>query len=615
MNVGRLLSSNSPVHQYIGVGVIGSVLLLHFIFPGIDTYVLGFSIVGAVPLLIRSIRDLWNRSITIDVFNLVAIGISIATREVSSAAFIVLMILSADILEWHTGKRTQDAIATLLKLKPQRVTRCRGNDCEAVHPDKISVGDIILTKTGEQIGVDGVVGQGRALVNEALVTGESLPAEKTPGSRVIMSTVLDTGYLKIKATHVGKDSTLERMAELMRSAALNKSKPERLADRFASVFLPVVILFGIGVYLITRDIRMTSALFLVACADDMAVAIPLAMTASLGYAARRGVVIKGGSWLATLANVQTLVLDKTGTLTFGNFRLESLEKLQSISDEELWRIIAITEKFSEHPIGRALYAIAHKRTGEVIDPDSVQIRTGAGVIVREGVHAYGVGDERLLDELRVLDVASVRSALQAFSDRSMGTVVAVVRDGVAVALVSLADTPRTEAIESLQAIRSSGVTDIQMFTGDVERVAQRVGQQLGIDHVHAKMNPEQKLRQLAAIQRRPVAMVGDGVNDAPALAQADVGIAMGRGGTAIASEAADVIILNDNLSRIHEMITLGKRTMSVIHWDIGIWALSNFVGFVLVLTGVAGPAFAAFYNFITDFFPLINSSRLFRMKS
>jgi len=339
------------------------------------------------------------------------------------------------------------------------------------------------------------------------------------------------------------------------------------------------------------------------------------MTASLGRAAKRGVIIKGGAWLHTLSRVKTLVLDKTGTLTFGSFRLDRVTKLEEVSDRELWTVIGVTEKFSEHPVGHALFAMAHQRVSEIPDPDDVDVRKGQGIVVTVPGHTYGIGDDKIIGGMSLEHPSEALASLEEAKRLSLGTTVLVVKDRRAIATVSLADAPRPEAAESLKAIRALGMQDVVMFTGDDVRIAQRVASQLGISAIRAGMTPESKLTELEALEHTPVAMVGDGVNDALALARADVGIAMGKGGTAIASEAADVIILNDDLSKIAELIVLGRHTVSVINWDIALWALSNLVGFTLVLTGVAGPAMAAFYNFATDFIPLINSSRLFRSRA
>jgi heavy metal translocating P-type ATPase len=605
----------SPNREYLVIATVGVALLINVVLLPLPQILLVVSALASLALLIRAGRDIAHARISLDVFNAFAVGVTFALNEFTSAAFIILMVTSADVLEWHTRRRTQNAVEQLLKLKPQTALRQHGNDLETIPIDQVRVGDILVVESGQAIPADGIVMSGRALVNEALVTGESVPVEKVTGAGVLVSTVVDTGAIKVRASRVGKDSTIERMAELMRSAAVNKSKPERIADRFAGIFMPLVIIFGAAVYLWTRNLQMTAAVFIVACADDMAVAIPLAMTASLGWAAKRGVVIKGGVWLDTLSRIKTLVLDKTGTLTYGNFRLNRLDLEPDVNETEFWKLLGVAEKFSEHPIGRALFALARERVGEITDPDEVTVHKGAGISVQANGHSISVGDEHLLELLHLPPGGRLHDMLAKARSASVGTSVLVLRDNIPLGVVSLADAPRPEAAHSLRMVRTLGVRDIVMFTGDNEQTAGRVASQLGIVHVRAHMKPEQKLTALEQLQLRPVAMVGDGINDAPALARADVGIAMGKGGTAIASEAADVIILTDDLTRLADLVVLGRRTMSVIRWDIAIWALSNLIGFTLVLTGIAGPALAAFYNFATDFLPLINSSRLFRSRA
>lgn len=605
----------SPRREWAIIALNAIALGMHYLLPATEPVLVAVAALGAVPVVMRAVRDLLHRKLTIDVFNILALGVSFGTGEFPSAAFIVLMITSADFLEWRTRMRTEDAVTSLLRLKPQTALRKEGEDLKTVSVSVLKADDIIVAESGQAIAADGVVVSGTATVNEALVTGESAPVQKSPGSHVLGSTIVDSGALKVRVTRVGKESTLERMADLMREAAKNKSRPERLADRFAVIFLPIVLVIAAGVYWQTRSANMVAALFLVACADDMALAIPLAMTAALGWAARNGVVVKGGTWLDTLSKVRTVVLDKTGTLTYGAFRLEHLHIEPHVPEHTFWRLVGIAEKFSEHPLGRALWNQARMHATDIPDPDEVKIIKGAGIWVRGAGHQIAIGTEELFQQLRVPLSPRMHELLDEARARSLGSVVLVAVDGNPAGTISLADVPRQQAAGALERLRRLGVRDLIMFTGDREAPAQRVGAQLGITDVRAQMTPEAKLQQLEQLRNRPVAMIGDGINDAPALARADIGIAMGRGGTAIASEAADAIVLNDDLRRVADLVLLGRRTLSVIHWDIAIWAFSNAVGFALVLTGVAGPSLAAFYNFATDFLPLINSTRLVRRRA
>lgn len=601
------------MREYLILAAVGVLLIADLLWPGARMVLFVAAAAGALPLVLRGLVSVGQLRITIDTFNLFALGVSFATVDPRSAAFIVLMITSADLLDWRTTQRSQHAVQRLLALKPATAVRERGEKLETIPTDQVKEGDILVVETGASVPADGIVVSGTAFVNEALVTGESAPVQKTPGARVLVSTIAESGAIKVRATHVGKNSTIERMAQLIRGAAQNKSRSERLADRFAAIFLPVLLLLGAGVWWRTHDLRMTAALFLVACADDMALAIPLAMTAALGSAAKSGVVIKGGAVLDALAKAKTFVLDKTGTLTYGSFRLEQVHIDPAFSEERFWRLTGIASKFSEHPVSRTLLQEAYRHVKHIPDPDDVKVYRGRGISVRYGDDHIAAGSEKLLTELGLPMRPSIHAALE--RARTGGTAVLVLVNGNLAGTITVADIPRKEAAVSVRRLTAIGVRNIRIFTGDTEEAARRIARALGIRDVSAGMTPEDKLRALEKIASRPVVMVGDGINDAPALARADVGIAMGGAGTAIASEAADAVVLTDNLARLPEMVLLSRRTMSVIRGDIVIWALSNAVGFALVLTGVFGPALAAFYNFATDFFPLINSARLFRQRA
>jgi heavy metal translocating P-type ATPase len=600
-----------PYREYILIALLLLALSNHYLLRGDIVFVVIIAILGSIIPLWSALVALRERKITIDVFNVFALAISFATGEYTSAAFIALMLAIASWLDWKTEVRATNAVEELLKLKPSKAVRVHGDTEETIDVAEIKEGDILIVKNGERIPADGVVIYGCAFVNEASLTGESTPVEKHVGDDVFSSTVSESGVIKVRAMKVGKDSILERMARLIDDAAKNKSKTERLADRFAGIFLPIVFFAGIVTYLVTGNITMTAALFLIVCADDIAVSIPLAITASLGHAAKRGVIIKGGEWLSALANVRTLVFDKTGTLTYGMFALSRAELEADVDSKIFWKMVAIAEKFSEHPVGKALYKEAMKRDGGVIpDPEEVKVVRGVGIWAKGSGHEIAIGNDKLAETFSLSMSEDAHKKFHTY-EQSAQTTMAVFLDGKFSGILGVADIPREEAGSALAALKKQGIR-LVMLTGDNEEVARSVSKKLGIDEYRAEMTPESKLRVVEEIAKSGgLAMVGDGVNDAPALARADVGIAMGAGGTAVAVEAADVVILTDRIDRIGEMIELSRRTVSVVNADMGIWLVTNLVGVVLVFTGIASPAFAALYNLLTDFLPLLNSSRLF----
>jgi heavy metal translocating P-type ATPase len=603
----------SPRREYWIAGFVVAGLVLDALFSQTGSFLLLAAVIGSLPTAWGAIESVRRQKVNIDVFNIFALGVSFATGEVFSAAFIVLMLDFARLLDWRTTSRARNAVEELLRLKPIKALRLTGGKREEVPIEAVQKGDILLIEEGVRIPADGVATFGMALVDESSVTGESVPVEKAIGDRLIAGTLNESGTMKMRVARTGKDSTLEQMAELIREAQRNKSRSERLADRFAAIFLPIVLLAGVAIYFFTRDILMTAALFLVACADDMAVAIPLAITASIGRAAERGVVVKGGEWLDALGKIDALVLDKTGTLTYGNFALQDIAIESGVREDEFWRAAAVAEKFSEHPVGRAIFKEAAKRVHTVPDPDEVKTYKGSGIEARFSGATVAIGDESLFAELHVKLPKHILEKLAEKRNRFGGTTVMVAMQKKFAGLISVADVPREEAKASVRALKELGVRHIVMFTGDSEAVASGVTAKLGLDSFRASMLPEDKLREIGKMAvEHEVAMVGDGVNDAPALARADVGIAMGSGGSAVAVESADIVILTDNLSRIPEMVQLGRRTSSIIRWDAVIWVATNVMGFTLVFAGLLGPALAAFYNFATDFLPLINSARLFQ---
>jgi len=358
---------------------------------------------------------------------------------------------------------------------------------------------------------------------------------------------------------------------------------------------------------------MTASLFLIACADDIAVAIPLAVSAAIGRAAKRGVIIKGGEWLDALSRIETVVVDKTGTLTYGDIRVGDVVIKKGVSEKEFWTLVGTAEKFSGHPVGRAIYLEALKHESNIQDPDEFHIEEGSGVHARSQSKEIIIGNADIFRDHTFLSAGTLVSEMHDAAAKEGASPSAVTVDKDLWGYFFMRDVPRAEAKESIKLLGKAGVKNVVMFTGDNKSTAERIASELGISNVMSEMKPELKLVEVEKliVPGKILAMVGDGVNDAPALARADIGIAMGGTGTAVAIEAADMVILTDKLDRLPEMILLGKKTMSVIRADVIIWLATNIFGFYLVFSGIADPALAAFYNFLTDFFPLINSARLF----
>ncbi len=571
-------------------------------------------VLGSFPTLSGSISGLLEKRINIDSFNIFAIAASFAYGDVRSSAFIVLMLSFARLLDSYTESRTRRTLEELLRLKPDKALLESQGGNKEVQADSVDLGQIVIVSEGARVPVDGQIIFGRALMNQSSVTGESLPVEKGIGEEVLQSTLNVSGLIKVKAIRVGKDSTIERMAALIKESAKNKSRPEKLADRFAAIYLPVVLLIGILTYVFTANLQMTAALFLVACADDMAVAIPLAVTAAIGRSARRGVVIKGGEWMESLSKIDTLVVDKTGTLTYGEFAINKVEIEPGVDEGEFWQNLAVVEKLSDHPIGRLMGREAAVRVGVQPDPEEFTVIKGAGAKVIYLGQPIFAGNDKLLEDESVKLTTEDRKRISSALQGAAGTCIAVFSATKLYGFITIGDRPKANARNAVSKLKKLGVSNITIFTGDNQQAAEAIGRELGIEDVRFAMSPQDKVRGLEDIltASRTLAMVGDGVNDAAALARADLGIAMGRNGAAVSVEAADVVIMNDDLATLPDMIAYSRRVMSVIRLDMILWVVTNIIGFGLVFTGVLGPALAAFYNFASDFVPLINSARLFR---
>lgn len=611
--VQRILMA--PTRDWIIIGVI---LVGWGILSVVRTFQIPFlilTIVGALPTLWDAARDLRRtRKITINSFNSVALLGAFLATSAESAAFIVLMLTSARLLEWRTQRRTERAIEAMLTLRPKTAQLSRPSGVVEVSIGKVRRGDHVVVSQGGSIPVDGVIISGAALIDESSVTGESIPLHRARGDHVMSGTSITTGAVTFRAERVGRNSTVERLILLLKQAQANASTPEKIADRFARWFLPIVLLLAVGVGLANHAVTAAIAILLVACADDMAVAIPLAMSASIGAAARRGIIVKGGAVFDTLRQVKTMVFDKTGTLTYGQFIVSEIRIFDHhISEKKLWTMVGMAEKFSEHPVGRSILREAQSRVMHIPDPDSVRVVAGAGIIATQKGSTVAVGGPELLKVMHITPTKQQKEQLRAWGT-SVGRGVFVVIYGKAiVGMMVFRDQPRTEARAVIHQLRTLGIQRIVMLTGDAAPIAQQIAEGLGISEVHAELTPQDKVRIIKTLkQQGPIAMVGDGINDAPALALAEVGIAMGKHGAAVTVEAADVVILNDDLRRLPEAVHLAQRTMRTISLDILIWVVSNLLGFGLVFLRLIGPELAAAYNFVTDFFPLLNSARLFK---
>jgi len=554
-------------------------------------------LLGGLQRFISGIRDAIRGRITTNVFITVALAVTIAVGEFRPAAVIILIMAVVGALESYTLDKSRRSIRDLLHLTPPTATVRRG-DAEATVPvADLQVGDSVIVRPGERIPVDGVVTAGSGTVNQAPITGESMPVEKLKGSEVFSGTLNETGRLEVRTAKTGSDTTLARIVHLVEEAQETKAPIQGIADRFTVWFLPTVLALAVIGYLTSGNIKVAVAILLVACPCAFSIATPTAVTAGIANMARRAVLIKGGIYFELAGKIDTLLVDKTGTLTLGRPRVVEVVGAEGIAEDEVLALAAVAEKYSEHPLAKSVMRLAAERRLTVPDPDEFKIEVGMGVSASQGGAGIIVGKADFLRERGCTMSPRLAEEVAAQAERGR-TAILVARDQQAIGLVAIADEVRPETSQAVAALKALGVRHISMLTGDNPKVAQAVADQIGVDDFRAGLLPEDKQRVVKELQNqgRTVAMVGDGINDAPSLALADVGIVMGAVGTDVAVEAADVTLMNDDLGRVVDFVQMSRMVLRRIKLNIFFSIIYNAVGLVLGTLGLLTPVLAVLFQ-------------------
>jgi len=525
--------------------------------------------------------------------------------EWSSTLVLALFMRIGEELERLTVGQARHALRSLLALRPQRARVIRSGEVLEVPVEAVRPGEVVVVRPGERIPVDGEVVEGYATVDLSALTGEAMPMEVGPGGRVWAASICQLGSLRVRATSVGADTTFGRILRLVEEAERSRPEVQRLADRVATWYLPVVATIGLLVLVLRRDPLAMAAVFAVACSCAFALATPVAMLAAIGAAARRGLLIKGGRFLEVLARAEVLLMDKTGTITLGRPQVTDVIPLDNWQAEEVLALAAAAERDSEHPLAEAVRALARERDVQTPAVETFEALPGIGV--RAWVHGCMVTVGRMeANEDDRLHALAARLAAE-------GKTVVVVRlDGQPIGLLAVQDTPRPEVREALMALRRLGIRTMELLTGDRPEAAAAAARPLGIPF-RAGLLPDDKIAAVRAYQAqgRVVVMVGDGVNDAPALAQADVGIAMGSG-TDVALEAGHIVLLRDDWRLLPEAVRIARSTMNVIQWNFALATVYNAIGALLAALGFLPPILAAAAQVVPDVGILLNSARLLR---
>ncbi len=562
-------------------------------------------LIGGYPIFKEAIENIAEKRMTMELSMAIAVIAAAAISEFFSALVITLFVLVAEVLEGMTVSRGRRAIRDLLEGLPRSVSVRRADGVQNVAAEEIRVGDAVLVNPGGRMPVDGTVVAGHSFVDQARITGESLPVEKLPGAAVYAGTINQSGALEIRVDRVGRDTSYGKIIEAVERAERSRAPVQRMADRLAGYLVYFALAAAALTFLITRDIHATISVVIVAGACGIAAGTPLAILGAIGRAAREGAIVKGGLFLESLGRVDTVIFDKTGTLTFGLPEVQAILPAAGATEMDVLDAAALAESRSEHPLGQAIVGHARAMGRVVAEPDRFDYMPGRGVKASIAGTAILVGN-------RALMVAQGITIPAAGPDPMPGATseVYVARAGRFLGAVAIADAVRPEAKQAIQRLARLRIRPL-ILTGDTAAVAQAVASRLEIADVEADLLPEAKLARIKALIAggKVVAMVGDGVNDAPALAAADVGIAMGSG-TDVARESADVVLLGNDLLKFTETLAIARWTRRVI-WQnfVGTIAVDT-IGIGLAAVGLLNPLLAAFVHVASEMAFILNSARL-----
>jgi len=565
-------------------------------------------LVGGWPILAEAWENIRERRMTMELSMAIALLAALAIGEFFTALVITAFVLVAEVLEGLTVERGRRAIRELLDFLPPTATVRRTGGPREIPLSQVKVGDIVLVEPGERIAVDGEVRSGRSFVDQATITGESTPVQKSAGDTVFAGTINQAGALEISAQRLGRDTSFGKIIETVEKAERSRAPVQKTADRYAGYLVYFALGCAALTFAITRDARSTISVIIVAGACGIAAGTPLAVLGAIGRSARTGAIIKGGRYLEALWAVDTVAFDKTGTITAGAPEVREVRPADGIGQRDVLEAAAIAERRSEHPLGAAIVQRAESLGLSRIEPDSFDYTPGQGVVARLASEVILTGNRALLIEQGFPNGAL--DGLQLGRTREALSEVVVARGRRFLGSILIADALRPEAAAAVRTLKDMNIHTV-LLTGDARNVADAIGAEACVDEVKSELLPDQKVdavRQLAS-SGRIVAMVGDGVNDAPALVEASVGIAMGSG-TDVARESADIVLLGNDLSKFVDTVLIARRARGIIRFNFAGTIVVDAVGVGLAAFGFLNPLLAAFIHVASELGFILNSARL-----
>lgn len=561
----------------------------------------------------RGIHDLFiKRKVTVDVFVTISLLATMAIGELLSAAIVIFIMTIAGAVESYALDKSRKGIEDLLDLTPSLATILVARDERTIHIDDIKVGDKMILKPGERVPVDGIIFEGNSYVNQAAITGESAPIYKTVGSNIFAGTLNETGRIIVEATKIGTDTTLSKIVQLVEQSQEVKAPIQKIADRFTTWYLPIVLLATLIGYIITRNVESAVSILLVAAPCALSIGTPTAVTAGMTNMAKRGVLIKGGLYFEEAGKIDDIFIDKTGTITTGRAAVVNVIPNAKTTEKEILSLAASAEKYSDHPLAKAIVAATIARGISIEEPKEFSSETGIGVIAKVKDASVYVGRFDYMMENNFDIPIEIEKAFN-YEEKLSRTCIAVAKNKIVIGLISLADEIHPETNDAITELNKLiGNDKIHLLSGDSSTAAESIGKQINIHNIHGNLMPEDKERIIREYQRigKKVAMIGDGINDGPALSLSDVGIAMGMGGSDFAIETADVVLMQDDLTKIVEFIHMSRLVIKRTKMNIVFSFAFNIIGIIIGTLGFLNPVMAILLQEAGTMAVIINSTLL-----
>ncbi len=595
----------------MGIAALFSYLGFWRNFAPIDIVAIGATVIGGFPVFVETFHAIRHRSINMEVSMTVAIVASLLVGQFTAAVVVTFFVLLSEFIEAYAVDKGRATVVKLERSIPRRAL-VRRNGVEAeTSVDTIGLGEIVIVRDGERIPVDGVLVKGGGFVNQSAITGEAVAVEKTIGSNVFAGSVDESGILEVQTRKVGNETVFGQIIKLVEEAESRKAPIQKISDKLATWLVEFTIIFAGITFLLTRNLISTISVIVVAGACGVAAGTPLAIVAVMGGLAKKGVIVKGGVYVQEMSKIDTIVIDKTGTLTLGDPEVSDVMGLNGCSEQQVLTYAAAAEKLSNHPVARAIITKAQAMGVNPTTSASSDYLAGKGMMSWYGGERVIVGNTVLMAEQNIALSNEIHATVTSKVSEGKTTVL-VAHGGQVCGVIGISDKVRSESRRAVQDLQKMGISTI-MLTGDNKVAAKSVGEQVGIDQVYAELLPSDKvsiLEQLS-ISGQKIAMVGDGVNDAPALARANVGIGMGAG-TDIAIEEADIVLMTNDLGKIPTIVGLSKKAYGAIMQNFYGTLIVDGIGLALAFEGLLNPLFAAGIHVFSELVFILNSARLIR---